>query len=516
VGEATTGPVTGGELRRHFGVWQATALNVTMIVGAGVFISVPLMLKELPGPWALLGWLVAGTLILVDGLVWSELGAALPGSGGSYLYLLESYGRDRWGRLMAFLFIWQFLLSGPLELASGLIAMDMFSQSLSPAWAAFNEAHKTTVTIWKDEGLALTLSPARAACVVVGLALILLLYRSVTTLGRLTFLLWLGVLGIIAWVLVEGFRSFDPAVAFDFSGAAARPANFLTGLGAAMTLALYSYLGYYNICYVGDEVRDPGKTIPRAILLSALLVVVLFVLVHLALLGTLSWRDVPTSQEALDAYSLPAEFMRKLHGEPAVLLITLGLIGTCFASAFAGMLGYSRIPYGAARAGHFFAPVAAVHPRLLIPHVSLLLVGGMTILWSFFDLQSVITALITTRILEQFVAQIVGVMILRRTRPDLPRPFRIWLYPLPCLLALAGWLFVYLTAKPLYIALGLGTLLAGAVVFFVWTRGRTPNADTLLSPALADRQSPPSSDRLRKPGRSERGGDHDGGGMARG
>src|SRR3954454_10493944 len=100
-----------------------------MIVGAGVFITIPLMLKELPGPWALLGWLIAGALILVDGLIWSELGAALPGSGGSYLYLLESYGPKRWGRLTAFLFIWQFMLSGPLELASGLIAMDVFSQA---------------------------------------------------------------------------------------------------------------------------------------------------------------------------------------------------------------------------------------------------------------------------------------------------------------------------------------------------------------------------------------------------
>src|SRR5437763_8911834 len=140
--------VAGG-LQRQFGVWQATALNVGMIVGAGVFITIPLMLTELPGPYALLGWLVAGGLILVDGLVWSELGAALPGSGGSYLYLLECYGRRRWGRLLAFLFIWQFLLSGPLELASGLIAMDTFSQSLSPHWAEFNERWSTTFDLWK-------------------------------------------------------------------------------------------------------------------------------------------------------------------------------------------------------------------------------------------------------------------------------------------------------------------------------------------------------------------------------
>ena len=138
-------------LRRHFGVWQATALNVTMVVGAGVFITIPLMLKELAGPWALLGWLVAGALILVDGLIWSELGAALPGSGGSYLYLLECYGPKRWGRLLAFLFIWQFMLSGPLELASGLIAMDTFSQSLSDGWREFNEMWTSRIVLWADQ-----------------------------------------------------------------------------------------------------------------------------------------------------------------------------------------------------------------------------------------------------------------------------------------------------------------------------------------------------------------------------
>lgn len=462
------------DLRQQFGLWQATALNVTMIVGAGVFLAVPFMLKELPGPWALLGWLVAGALILVDGLIWSELGAALPGSGGSYRYLLESYGRDRWGKLMAFLFIWQFMLSGPMELATGLIAMDTFSQSLAPWWKELNTLYKVRLPIWEAEKLGLTVSPGRVAAVLVGLGLIALLYRSVTTLSRLTFAFWLAVMAVLGWILVVGWWNFDATVAFDTSGRASEPIPWLSGLGGAMRLALYSYLGYYNICYVGDEVREPGKTIPRAILLSAGLVVVLFTLTHLAMMGTVSWTAVPTD-ERLDDYSLPAEFMRARHGEWAVVVITVCLMGSCFASAFAGLLGYSRIPFGAAREGHFFAAVGAVHPTHRIPHVSLLLVGGMTLFWTLFDLDAVITVLITTRVLEQFVAQAVGVMLLRRLRPDLPRPFRVWLYPLPCLAALAGWLYVYGSARVLYIGLGLGTLVAGVAVYYVW-RWRHPEA----------------------------------------
>jgi amino acid transporter len=478
------GEMQTGSLQRHFGLLHATALNVTMIVGAGVFITIPLMLKELPGPYALLGWLAAGGLMLIDGLIWSELGATLPGSGGSYLYLLEGYGRERWGRLMAFLFIWQFLISGPLELASGLIAIAQFADSLSPWFSEFNRAYSREWVIWgsdevtlalgswkfplgMSEGITVAVGPARLIGLGLGLLTILLLYRRITVLGRLTILFWLGVLAVIGWILVEGFRHFDPLVAFRFTGAAAEPPeHFSRGLGAAMRLAMYSYLGYYTICYIGDEVRAPGRTIPRSILLSALLVCALFVGLHLAMLGTVPWDSMPKS---LDSYSLPAAFMERLHGSGwAVTLVTVLLIWSCFGAAFAGMLGYSRIPYGAARYGHFFAGLGRVHPRHRIPHLALLLVGGLTLFWSVFSLETVIDALIVTRILIQFVGQIAAVVLLRREK-GWARPYTMWLFPLPCLLALVGWMYMYLTAAPLFIVLGLVTILAGGAMFLLWS-----------------------------------------------
>jgi amino acid transporter len=468
---APAAPTAG--LHRHFGLWTATALNITMVVGAGIFITPPLMMKELPGPYALLGWLAAGVLILVDGLIWSELAAAMPGSGGTYVYLLEGYGRQRLGRLMSFLFIWQFLLSGPLEIASGLIAIDMFSQALSPALEAFNKDWTWQIMLWKDQDLSMTFSPVRAGCLLLGVTILVLLYRNVRQLGRLTLLFWAGVMVVVVWVGVEGALHFDAARMFDFGGTAATPPSFLRALGPAMALAIYAYLGYYNVCYVGDEVRDPGRTIPRSILLSTVLIVLMFVGLHLAMLGTVSWRDVPTDDEGLKTFSLPAAFMRQAHsGTWAVALVTVLLIWSCFGAAFAGLLGYARIPYGAALAGHFYRPVAAVHPRHRIPHISLLLVGGFTLFWTFFDLQNVITALIVTRILEQFVAQIIALIVLRQMRPDMPRPFRVWLYPLPCGLALCGWLYVYVTSGVLFIVLGLVTLVAGVAAYLLWS-GRT-------------------------------------------
>jgi amino acid transporter len=468
------GETLNGGLQRHFGLLHATALNVTMVVGAGVFVTIPLMLKELPGPYALLGWLAAGALILVDSLVWSELAATFPGSGGSYLYLLESYGRSRWGRLMAFLFIWQFLISGPLEIASGLIAMSLFANDLSPAFAQFNERWTLALPLWEEQKLGIAIGPARFAVILVGLFIVVLLYRRITSLGKLTVTFWLGVLGVIGWILVEGVLHFDPDRAFDFSGEAAHwPKDFGAGLGAAMILAMYSYLGYYNVCYIGDEVRDPSRTIPRAILLSTLLIVLLFVGLHLAMLGTVDWRSVPTEDRDLDTFSLPAQFMRQIYGDReavAVSVISALLIWSCVGSVFAGLLGYSRIPYGAARYGHFFAALGKVHPVHRIPHVSLFVVGGLMLFWSFFDLENVIKALVVTRILEQFVGQIIGLLILRRYHPERARPFKMVLYPLPCFAALAGWLYLYFSAGWLYIGLGLATLVLGVAAFVVWSQ----------------------------------------------
>jgi amino acid transporter len=462
------GESSASGLQRHFGLLQATALNVTMIVGAGVFITIPPMLQTLPGPYALLGWVAAGAVMLVDGLIWSELATEVPGSGGSYLYLLEGYGPNRWGRFMAFLFIWQFLISGPLEIGSGLIAIAQFSSALSPAFREFNEHWTRTATLWEPEGLdklEIAFGPSRLLALALGALIILLLYRRITILGRLTVTFWLGVLGVSVWILVAGFLHFDTAVAFSFTGAEIEePAGFWTGLGGAMRLAMYSYLGYYSVCYIGDEVRNPGRTIPRSIFLSALLVCGLFVGLHLAMLGTVPWKEVKTEN-----YSLPADFMQRIYGaEWTVALVTLLLIWSSFGSAFAGMLSYSRIPFGAARCGHFFRSLGRVHPVHHIPHVSLLLVGGLSLIWSFFSLDAVINALITTRIIEQFIGQIVALVLLRRTQPDRVRPFKLWLYPLPCGLALAGWLFMYVTANTLFIGLGVVTLLAGSGVFLLW------------------------------------------------
>src|SRR5262249_24785544 len=238
--------------------------------------------------------------------------------------------------------------------------------------------------------------------------IIVLLYRRVTTLGRLSLVFLVGVLGVLGWVLFEGAIRFDPDLAFDTSlKEGERPADPARALGVGMGFAIYSYLGYYNVCYLGGEVRDPARIIPRSILVSVLAVIVLFTLVHLAITGVVPWREAAPGED-----QLTAKFMRDVRGEWAAALVTVCLVGSCFASAFSGLLGYSRVPYAAAREGHFFRWFGAVHPRHHIPHRALLLVGALVLFWSFFDLDTIIKGLIATRILEQFVAQVFAVVLL--------------------------------------------------------------------------------------------------------
>jgi amino acid transporter len=436
-------------LSRRFGLLQATALNMSNMIGIGPFITIPILMSALGGPQAMLGWLVAVLVTIPDGLIWSELGAAMPGSGGSYVYLREAYGRERFGRLAAFLFIWQFILSGPLEIASGYIGFSRYARY-----------------IWPD----LTAGGVLLVAVGVGLLNVVLLYRRIEAIGTLTVSLWLGTLLTTGAVIVSGAMHFDAARAFDFPpGAFDFSIGFLLGLGAASRVGIYDYLGYYDICYIGDEVKDPGRVIPRSILISIVAVAALYFAINLSIIGVVPWREFVPADAHPGAEFIVSTFMERLYGPQVATVFTFLILWTAFGSVFALLLGYSRIPYAAACDGYFFQVFGRLHPTKQFPHVSLVVLGFISIVCSLLPLGLVIDVLITTRIVVQFIGQVFAVMLLRRNRPDMPRPFRMWLYPIPALVALAGWLFLLLTSGWLLIALGFGTLALGCVAFLAWS-----------------------------------------------
>jgi APA family basic amino acid/polyamine antiporter len=436
-------------LPRRFGLVQATALNMINMIGIGPFITIPLLLTALGGPQAMLGWIVALVIVICDGMIWSELGAAMPGSGGSFGYLREAFGRERFGRLMAFLFVWQFILSGPLEIASGYIG---FSQYFGYMWSGLSGGTHFLIAAG------------------VGLLNIALLYRRITSIAKITVSLWIGTLATTAAVIATGAVNFDPALAFDFPpGGFNFSLGFLFGLGAASRVAVYDYLGYYDVCYIGDEVQNPGRVIPRSILISTIAVALIYMGVNLSIIGVVPWREFVPADLHPQSNFIVSIFMEKIYGSRVATVFTLMILWTAFGSVFALLLGYSRIPYAAARDGYFFKAFARLHPTGAFPYVSLLVLGAISILACLLSLGIVIDALIATRIVVQFMGQVGGVIRLRRTRPDMPRPYRIWLYPLPTVIALVGWMFIFVTTDVRVIGFGLGILMLGVLCFLAWS-----------------------------------------------
>jgi len=421
---------------------------MTNMMGIGPFITIPLLMSAMGGPQAMLGWAVALIIVFCDGMVWSELGAALPGSGGSFGYLRQGYGPATFGRLMGFLFVWQFVFSGPLEIASGYIG---FSQYLGYIWKGITPRQMMLVVA------------------VIGALNVILLYRRITSIATITLTLWIGTIVTVIAVVVTGGVHFDSRVAFDFPpGAFNFSIGFLLGLGAAARVGVYDYLGYYDVCYIGDEVENPGRVIPRSILLSTVAVALIYIAINFSIIGVVPWRDFVPAASHPESNFVVSIFMERIFGPRVATVFTAMILWTAFGSVFALLLGYSRVPYAAARDGYFFEVFGRLHPQGF-PYVSLLALGVLSIVAGFFSLGTVIDALITTRILVQFIGQIGAITLLRRREPNLPRPYRMWLYPLPSLIALLGWIFIFATTPLTVIAFGLGALVLGVLAFGLWS-----------------------------------------------
>jgi len=411
-------------LHRRLGILNATSINMSNMIGIGPFITVPIILSTMGGPQALLAWFAGAVLAIADGLVISELGAALPGSGGTYTFLRDSYNRETWGKLMAWLFAWEFLFFGPLEIASGTIGMTQYMSYLWPGMS-----HHP----WE-----MKLVAASIAVVVM-----ISLYRKIRDVAKLMLVLWITTLVTTGWVIVTGLIHMNPQIAFSFPpGAFHLNWAFLIGLGNGTIVVIYNYLGYYQVCYLGDEVKKPERTVPYAVIISILAVTVIDFLLSLSFVSVVPWKDMITPGTPANL-SVASVFMQKIYGHWAAILVTAMILFTAFASVFALMLGYSRIPYAAARDGLFFGWFGKLHPKGEFPNRSLVLVGVLAAMASMFSLGEIITGLMVARILVQFVAHTVGLFVYRKNQPKEKLPFKMWLYPFPAILALIGWLYIF-------------------------------------------------------------------------
>ncbi|HET7162130.1 MAG TPA: APC family permease [Rhodanobacteraceae bacterium] len=431
----------GTGFRRSIGLFSGTTINMTQMCGIGPFITIPIMVATMGGPQAIVGWIAGAILAASDGMVWAELGAAMPGSGGTYVYLREAF-QYRTGKLMPFLFIWTVLLTIPLIMSTGIIGMVEYLGFFFPhlSWTAVH-----------------------LISVLASFLVVFLLYRRIESIRAITIALWVIMLVAVIGTSAAGFADFHPALAFTYPDGAFG-SHFFVGLGAGLIIGIYDYLGYFTTAYMGDELRNPGRTMPGSILISVIAMMFVYLALNISVLGVVPWQQVATSK------SIASLVVEHSWGHTAAAVMTILIIVTAFASVFAGLLGGSRVPYQAAQDKVFLSSFGKLHPKYGFPHVALLTMGVVMAAGTFFDLTQVINMLLAASIIVQSAAQIVALVVLRKRQPELQRPYRQWLYPVPCIVAMAGWIYVYVSASTLSLILSGAWIIVGLVVFVVWAK----------------------------------------------
>ncbi len=426
-------------LQRRLSLTQATAINMIDMVGIGPFITLPMVIGMMNGPYFLYAWLAGALLSFVDAMVWSELGAAFPKAGGSYNFLKEAYGEKGLGKLMSFLFVWQTMIQAPLVIASAAIGFAAYC------------------------GYFTDLSPIAAKAISGSLVILIvaLLYRKIETIGKISVLLWGGVLLTLVWIIGAGIfhgnflapiRQMNEGLELNYV--------FIACMGHAGVKAVYSYLGYYNVCHLGGEIKDPGKNIPRSMFLSIAGISILYLAMNISVTSVIPWNEAMNSEHVISV------FMQRLAGDAAAVVVTILILWVAFASVFSATLGYSRIPYAAAVDGAFFKVFAKLHPTRNFPHISLLVLGGIAFVFSLlFRLSDVISAILAMRILVQFIGQAIGLLWLRYKRDKSIFPYKMPLFPLPVILAVLMWIGILLSTGFKMVSTGLFVIVMGILVY---------------------------------------------------
>ena len=428
-------------LQRKLGLAQATAINMIDMVGIGPFITLPMVIGMMNGPYFLYAWIAGAALSFVDAMVWSELGAAFPKAGGSYNFLKEAYGANKAGRLMSFLFVWQTMIQAPLVIASAAIGFSAYLSYLVP----------------------LNVYSSKAVSGAVVVLIVILLYRKIETIGKISVMLWIGVLFTIFWIIGMGVAAgnfFEPIQHIN-DGLVINYA-FVAAIGFASVKSVYSYLGYYNVCHLGGEIINPTKNIPKSMFISIAGITLLYLAMNVSITSVIPW------QEAKDSEFVISVFMQKLAGKTSAIIVTCLILWVAFASVFSATLGYSRIPYAAATDGAFFKIFAKLHPTRQFPHISLLCLGGVAFVFSLlFRLSDVISAILAMRILVQFIGQAIGLVLLRKQRGKKFFPYRMPFYPLPVIIAVALWVGILISTGSKMVLTGLLVIFTGVLVYLI-------------------------------------------------
>ena len=427
-------------LSRRLSLLQASAINMTDMVGIGPFITLPIVIMMMNGPYFLYAWIAGALLSVVDAMIWSELGAAFPMAGGSFNFLKEAYGRTGAGKLMSFLFVWQTMIQAPLVIASAAIGFAKYFSFLVPLTPALSKMVSGSVVV----------------------LIVIMLYRKIDSIGKISVFMCAGVVITLLWIIGGGIAhgNFLQPITHINDGLVLNY-SFVVAIGFASVKTVYSYLGYYNVCHLGGEIINPTVNIPRSMFVSIALIASLYMLMNISVASVIPWQQAKSSEFVV------SEFIGRLSGHRAAQVVTCLILWVAFASVFSATLGYSRIPYAAARDGAFFSIFGKLHPTKNFPYISLLTLGGVAFVFSLlFKLSDVISAILAMRILIQFIGQGVGLMLLKK-RKEIKFPYKMPLYPLPVLIAMAMWLFVLLSTGWNLVQLAVEIILLGLLTFLI-------------------------------------------------
>ena len=433
-------------LERRLGLGHATAINMIDMVGIGPFITLPMVIGMMNGPWFLYAWIAGAFLSFVDAMVWSELGAAFPRAGGSYNFLKEAYGKNGVGKMMSFLFVWQTMIQAPLVIASAAIGFAQYFSFLIPLTGLTQKIVSGSVVI----------------------LIVVLLYRKIEAIGKISVLLWSGVIITMFWIIGGGIahgnfltpiQNINSGLTLDYA--------FITAIGFASVKSVYSYLGYYNVCHLGSEIKNPSRNIPRSMFISITGISVFYLLMNVSVVSVIPWQQAKESEFVI------SEFMQVLAGNTAAKVVTCLILWVAFASVFSATLGYSRIPYAAAADGEFFRVFGKLHPTKNFPYVSLLVLGGVAFIFSMlFKLGDVISAILAMRIMIQFIGQAIGLLILHFKKEPPNFPYKMPLFPLPIVLAIGMWVFILISTGSKLMFTGLIVIFFGVLVYFIKAKVR--------------------------------------------
>lgn len=436
------------QLNRKITLLQATSINMIDMVGIGPFVVMPFVVSRFQDGLFLWAWIFGAFTAFMDAMIWSELGAKYPLAGGTYNFHRIAFGEKN-GRLMSFLFVWQTAIQAPLVVASGAIG---FAQYLS---------YIVDLGFWEQK------------MVSGGLVIFIffLLYRKIETVGKISVALWAIVILTVSWIIFSGLTHGQQEVKLLPEGTSSFfSCAFWVAIGQGSIKTVYSYLGYYNVCHLGGEIKKPGKNIPRSIFISVAGIALLYLLMNVSVMRVVDWHHVREDDKYLVSY-----FMQLIYGKKAAIIVTVLILCIALASLFAVVLGYSRVPYAAAVDGNFFKAFARLHPTKNFPYVSLIVLCAAGFVFSLLmKLADVITAILAMRVLVQFIAQAIGVVLLRRKFGTQGLPFKMWLFPVPVVLSILIWLFLFFSAG--WFALW-GMLIAaiGILVYFIVNKQKQPD-----------------------------------------